>query len=224
MDERAELTFMLHGLSDRDAKLFRSYVQMVNHRTRHRWAWRESSADMTVVHGEVSEPPPAPPALTLRVGAQPKGAFPAGGHLSLPLRAGTLEDCLNAMGARVLSLRGNQGGKARESDLHMQHQLMLLQLLRWPPPQLLTKPQHIRLATLLTGQPTTLQTLCQRSGLPPETCATFLNQLDAAGLLRWASARTQHAIRAPEPLQSAPAAGVLARIRLRLARFAGARP
>lgn len=221
MDERAELTFMLRGLSERDAKLFRSFVLVVNHRTLHHWSWRESSADMTVVHGGLSEAPPAPPALTLRVGAQPHGAFPAGGHLSLPLRADTLEDCLNAMGARVLSLHGNRPGKERAGNLHMQHQMMQLQLLRWPPPKLLTMPQHIRLATLLTGQPTTLQTLCQRSGLSPEICATFLNQLDAAGLLRWASA---HRPLAPRSGQAAPARGVLERIRLRLSRFSGARP
>ena len=75
MDERTELTFMLHGLPDRDAKLFRSYVLMVNHRTRHRWTWRESQADMTVVHGELAQAPAAPPALTLRVGGPPRGAF-----------------------------------------------------------------------------------------------------------------------------------------------------
>ena len=98
---------------------------------------------------------------------------------------------------------------------------MLLQLRRWPSPQLLTRSHHIRLATLLTGQPTTMQTLCQRSGLPPEICAGFLNELDAAGLLRWASARPPAA---PHPGNPAPDRGVLERIRLRLARFAGARP
>ena len=222
MDERTELTFMLHGLSERDAKLFRSYVLMVNHRTRHRWTWRESQADMTVAHGELAEAPAAPPALTLRVGGQPKGAFPAGGHLSMPLRADALEECLNTMGARILSVHGKPASaKAHASGLHTQHQLMLLQLRRWPSPQLLTRSHHIRLATLLTGQPTTMQTLCQRSGLSPEICAGFLNELDAAGLLRWASARPPAA---PYPGNPAPDRGVLERIRLRLARFAGARP
>ncbi|WP_289241516.1 hypothetical protein [Delftia sp.] len=89
MDERTELTFMLHGLPDRDAKLFRSYVLMVNHRTRHRWTWRESQADMTVVHGELAQAPAAPPALTLRVGGPPQGSPPCGwppGHA--PARRG----------------------------------------------------------------------------------------------------------------------------------------
>ena len=88
MDERTELTFMLHGLPDRDAKLFRSYVLMVNHRTRHRWTWRESQADMTVVHGELAQAPAAPPALTLRVGGPPRGAFLRVATWACPARRG----------------------------------------------------------------------------------------------------------------------------------------
>ena len=90
---------------------------------------------------------------------------------------------------------------------------MLVQLLRWPPQRLLTSAHHMRLATLMTGRPTTLQALCRRSGLAPEICAAFLNRLDAIGLLRWTAAAPRSSA-APGPAQ-----GILDRIRQRLAQL-----
>jgi hypothetical protein len=68
MDERPSLTFTLRGLNDRDAKLFRSFVRLVDHRTQHHWEWKESSADLVVLHEGLREQPSS--RVTLRVGRQ----------------------------------------------------------------------------------------------------------------------------------------------------------
>lgn len=212
MNERPALTFTLRGLNDRDAKLFRSFVRLVDHRTQHHWEWKESSADLMVLHEGVREQPSS--RLTLRVGRQPQSARTAGAYLSLPLRADAMEDCLNALGVRALAARKASPAQRMTPAPHPAAATeMTVQLLRWPPQQLLTGAHHIRLATLMTGQPTTLQALCRRSGLAPEICAAFLNRLDAAGLLHWTAAAPRKAA-APAPVQ-----GMLDRIRQRLAQL-----
>ncbi|CAB5700062.1 Uncharacterised protein [Delftia tsuruhatensis] len=222
MDERPTLTFMLCGLCDRDATLFRSFVRLVDHRTRHRWEWRQSSADLVVMHDGLREVPSH--RLTLRVGRQPQDGRHASDHLGLPLRADALEDCLNALGMRALAMRQTVHGSAPAATPATpsvpdpaQVPDMLVQLLRWPPQQLLTGAHHIRLATLMTGHPTTLRVLCQRSNLAPEVCAAFLNRLDAAGLLRW-TATASHA-GSLQRHAAPPQPGVLERIRRRLAQL-----
>ncbi len=212
MDERPALTFPLRGLDDRDARLFRSFVRLVDHRTQHRWEWTESSADLVVLHDGVHEPPSS--RVTLRVGRQPQSTRPTGDYLGLPLRADAVEDCLNAMGLRALVVRQTASGQRMVAAPHPAAATdMLVQLLRWPPQRLLTSAHHMRLATLMTGRPTTLQALCRRSGLAPEICAAFLNRLDAIGLLRW-TATAPRSSAAPGPAQ-----GILGRIRQRLAQL-----
>jgi hypothetical protein len=87
---------------------------------------------------------------------------------------------------------------------------------------------RIRLATLMTGRPTTLALLQQRSGLAQQDCLDFLVDLRRAELLE--STRPAEAPAAPAPapeaapVESRPATlardpvqpGLLARIRNRL--------
>src|SRR5256885_1424662 len=117
MDERPALTFPLRGLDDRDARLFRSFARLVDHRTQHRWEWTESSADLVVLHDGVHEPPSS--RVTLRVGRQPQSTRPTGDYLSLPLRADAVEDCLNAMGLRALAVR--QTADRKSTRLNSSH-------------------------------------------------------------------------------------------------------
>ena len=212
MDERTSLTFTLRGLDERDTKLFRSFVRLVDHRTQHRWEWTEFSADLVILHESIHEQPSS--GVTLRVGRQPQSTRPTGNYLGLPLRADAMEVCLNAMGMRALAARQTASGQRLVAAPHPAAAAdMLVLLLRWPPQRLLTSAHHMRLATLLTGQPTTLQALCRRSGLAPEICAAFLNRLDAIGLLRW-TATAPRSSAAP-----GPARGILDRIRQRLAQL-----
>ncbi|XJC75136.1 hypothetical protein ACHFCA_33550 [Delftia tsuruhatensis] len=126
------LTFTLRGLDDRDARLFRSFVRLVDHRTQHRWEWTESSADLVVLHEGVHEPPSS--RVTLRVGRQPQSTRPTGDYLGLPLRADAVEDCLNAMGLRALVVRQTASGQRMVAAPHPAAATdMLVQLLRRPP-------------------------------------------------------------------------------------------
>ncbi|MGJ7530482.1 hypothetical protein [Variovorax sp. GB1P17] len=218
--QRALLSFSVEGLPPREELLFRSLVRLLDHRTHQHWAWKAGSADLRVV-GEplAAEEDPAKAVPVLAVGlVDPQ----RGGHfLALPLHADVLEHTLNSLGAMVVHARGlglaSSAGHIGQDDE--------FRLLRWPHAALLEAPLRIRLATLMTGRPTTLLLLQQRSGFAQQDCLDFLLDLRRADLLEStrqapASAPTPEA----PPVESRPAAlardpvqpGLLARIRSRL--------
>lgn len=226
---RPALSYTLEGLAEREATLFKSFVRLIDHRTQHHWSWREASADLLVrPDGGADALPAGRPVL--RVGRDP---CQAPDYLCLPFRAADLEDRLNALGARLMAARGvalpREHAAAATSAPHTQPQSQaidaaVVQLLRWPPPHLLTTTRQVRLATLMTGRPTSLAQLSQRSGQPAEVCEAFLRRLDQAGLLRAVAAATTPARSTGTASRSeAPAPGLLARIRNRLGLLAGAR-
>ncbi len=221
--QRALLSFSVEGLPPREELLFRSLVRLLDHRTHQHWAWKAGAADLRVV-GEpatatATDDPPAKAVPVLAVGhVDPQ----RGGHfLALPLHADVLEHTLNQLGAMVVHARG-LGLASPDRHIGPDEEFRLL---RWPPAALLEAPVRIRLATLMTGRPTTLALLQQRSGLAQQDCLDFLIDLRRADLLE----NTRPA-EAPLPTPDAAATdsrpagparelvqpGLLARIRNRL--------
>jgi hypothetical protein len=237
--QRALLSFSVEGLPPREELLFKSLVRLLDHRTHQHWAWKVHGADLRVVGQAPSadNESPAPPVVpVLAVGqVDPQ----RGGHfLALPLHADALEQTLNRLGAMVVHAR-DLGLVAAEAVLADDAQFRLL---RWPPAALLEAPHRIRLATLMTGRPTTLGVLRQRSGMGAQECLDFVADLRRSGLLEnvfEAAPASQHApaqaegsprdtvpptapTAPPAPVRDPVQPGLLARIRSRLGLLATA--
>lgn len=228
--QRALLSFSVEGLPPREELLFKSLVRLLDHRTHQHWAWRADQADLRVVGQDAPTDPNAPP-HAVPVLAVGQADAPRSGHfLALPLHAEALERTLNQLGAMVVHAR-ELGLAAADAALADDEELRLL---RWPPVALLETPHRIRLATLMTGQPTSLGVLRQRSGLAAQDCLAFIADLRRSGLLAnvsevaqvsQAAQVAQHPSDAPRPAAAGPATplarapvqpGLLARIRSRL--------
>ena len=222
--QRALLSFSVEGLPPREELLFKSLVRLLDHRTHQHWAWRADQADLRVVgeQGSAGKDGPFHAVPVLAVG---QADAPRGGHfLALPLHAEELEKTLNRLGAMVVHARG-LGLAAAEAEPADDEEFRLL---RGPPVALLETPHRIRLATLMTGRPTSLGVLRQRSGLAAQDCLAFIADLRRSGLLenvREAPRAVQHAADGPQPEATTPATppahdpvqpGLLARIRSRL--------
>ncbi|MFM9926602.1 hypothetical protein VLK31_26700 [Variovorax sp. H27-G14] len=210
--QRALLSFSVEGLPPREELLFKSLVRLLDHRTHQHWAWKTDRADLRVVGQEVpsthdgpTQPQHQPQPQPVPVLAVGQADAQRGGHfLALPLHAEELEQTLNRLGAMVVHARG-LGLAATEATLADDEQFRLL---RWPPAALLEAPHRIRLATLMTGRPTSLGVLRQRSGLAPQDCLDFIADLRRSGLLesvREAALAAQAALAAPNA--PAPSAG-----------------
>ena len=210
MSGRPVLTYALQGLASREVTLFKSFARLIDHLTQHHWEWREAGADVLVLAQGVPVAP-GTPAIFLCHAAPPLAVD----HLALPLRAHELEACLNAIGQRVAAQRA-QRAAASPTDLGDDN--TVAELLRWPPAVLLNHPDHLRLATLMTGRAMSLATVRQRSGVAAPVCSAFMQQLWHAGLLRVAPVQP----RARKAPAVAPP-GLLARIRQRLGLAAGAK-
>jgi len=205
--ERPALTFSLRGFSERETLLFRSFVNIVSHRSSYRWIWQEDSAahgsDLLVLHADAPPLPEKAPAARQILPAQTGAARP--GCLPLPLRAQDILQHLERIGQLLapLEMPGPQAA------LHSAP----LRLLRWPPQQLLQGTAHTRMATLLGVAPLTLEALCRHSGVAPATAAAFVEKLHAHGLLQWAAQTPP----TPSPAHSpAVRGGLLGSIRRRL--------
>lgn len=232
--QRALLSFSVEGLPPREELLFKSLVRLLDHRTHQHWAWKIDRADLRVV-GEALPPGsenPTQPVPVLAVGqVDPQ----RGGHfLALPLHADALEQTLNRLGAMVVHARG-LGLAAAEAVLADDAEFRLL---RWPPAALLEAPHRIRLATLMTGRPTSLGVLRQRSGMAAQECLDFIADLRRSGLIENVPDAAHPALHTAAPAQAAEGAqpepappapvrdpvqpGLLARIRSRLGLLATA--
>jgi len=216
--DRPALSFTLRGFSERDTLLFRSFVSIISHRSSYRWVWQEPSrgpgVDLLVLRdGVVAQTHDATSTAAATVLARQVLLAAPGGDagrdvLSLPLRAEAILAHFERLG-HVLTGVQESAWAQREALLQSLHQARL-QLLRWPPAQLLTTSDHTRMATLLTVQPATLAALCRHSGVALDTGAAFIEQLHAEGLLQLLHAK-------PPPPAAAPAkGGLLASIRRRL--------
>lgn len=177
--QRALLSFSVEGLPPREELLFKSLVRLLDHRTHQHWAWKTGRADLRVVgqHVPSAQEGPEQPVPVLAVG--PADAQRGSHFLALPLHAEELEHTLNRLGAMVVHARG-LGLAAAEAALADDDEFRLL---RWPPAALLEAPHRIRLATLMTGRPTSLGVLRQRSGLATQDCLDFIADLRRSGLL-----------------------------------------
>lgn len=215
--ERLTLGFSLAGLSARDETLFKSFIRLIDHRLPHRWVCQPQNADAGIVGDEYKPASPGTtsatvarsvPMLTLTT-LRPSGP----GVLALPLHAEELEQALNQLARHVLARRASAHF---DTSIDTQH---AMRLLRWPPAQLLDSPLRIRLATLLSGKPASVDMLQLRSGASEEACVRFFSDLTRAGLLQPdMSAPRAPVAQAPTVGQAARAvhSGLLSRIRMRL--------
>ncbi|HSV46505.1 MAG TPA: hypothetical protein VLJ58_12040 [Ramlibacter sp.] len=218
---RQTMVFSLEGLAERDEVLFKSFVRLLDHRTRHRWVQRteQPQADLRIVaQGHALPASDAAGAPVLVLGAQHRG----GHFLSLPIHADALETQLNLLGELIGLARGRRGPVSAPAPLAALPPAtapagpQAVRLLRWPAAELLRSPDRIRLATLMTGRPLGIEELQLRTGISAARCAAFVQELRAAGLL------STHAVESEPPRRAAPRVadvqqpGLFERIRRRL--------
>jgi len=211
------LTYTLHHVPRREAALFDSFVRIINTRTLHHWQLCADAplgaADLSVFYDE-------PQSLelldttrpSLLIGRQPGKT--AEGHclyLTVPLRSDRLEQCLNRLGQHLHS-PDTLISQGEDADPAMPGE-RTLQLLRWPPHQLLTSKTQVRLAALLTGAPLTLEKLSLLSGLPSEECLIFVHLLERHDLLAYGAPLPALPTAAPPTDAKQHTAGLLTRIR-----------
>lgn len=208
--ERVTLGFSLAGLSTRDETLFKSFVRLIDHRLPHRWVCQQENADAGIVGDEYK------PAHAASTGARcapllalstVRASGP--GVLALPLHAEALEQALNQLARHVLARRASAHF---DTSINTQHPMRLL---RWPPAQLLDSPLRIRLATLLSGKPASVDMLQMRSGASEEACVRFFSDLTRAGLIQPDTSAARPSLAQPQAARSVHS-GLLSRIRMRL--------
>jgi len=211
------LTYTLHHVPRREAALFDSFVRIINTRTLHHWQLRPDApigeADLSVFYDEphnlelldTNRP-------SLLIGRQPGKT--AEGHclyLTVPLRSDRLEQCLNHLGQHLHS--SDTLISQWEDTTPSIPEERTLQLLRWPPHQLLASKAQVRLAALLTGAPLTLEKLSMLSGLPSEECLSFVHLLEQHNLLVYGAPLPALSAATPSMDIGRKTAGLLARIR-----------
>jgi len=212
------LTYTLHHVPRREAALFDSFVRIINTRTLHHWQLCADAplgaADLEVFYDE-----PRSLALldttrpSLLIGRQPDKT--AEGHclyLTVPLRSDRLEQCLNHLGQHLHS-PDTLISQWEDTSPAVIPEERSLQLLRWPPHQLLASKVQVRLAALLTGAPLTLEKLSLLSGLPSEECLAFVHLLEQHHLLVYGAPLPALPTAAPPTDAARKTAGLLARIR-----------
>ncbi|MBC3919358.1 hypothetical protein H8L32_17845 [Undibacterium sp. CY18W] len=217
MPNRKIFYFSILGVAFRDAELFKSYVRVLNFNLQYQWLHRETSPDL-IIYGEEAgtsiSPDETGAVYTLRLTALNTGDDQC---LSLPLNSVEIAAALNRIG---MALGGKTNGQKMPtvpvSDLAQPYRLK-----RWPPSSLINTRDRIRLATVMTRQAISIETLNKKSGLDIETCKSFVFDLYASGLLAKESIVTKvessHQSAVPAYVQP----GVLSRIRSKLSRIMG---
>jgi hypothetical protein len=207
---RANLSLRMEGVAAHDELLFKSLVRLLSYRTEHNWTFATDKVDLRVIGEETTQSPPnAGPASILWVGHSKLHRTP---FLHLPIHANELELLLNTLGGNILA----QQKTAHQPSSFLRDELFMLQ--RWPPVSLLGSPARIRLATLMTGQPISMNTLVLRSGATAQDCEMFCQELDRAGVLQrhGAPAQPQRDMNEAPALKATPDMSLLSRIRRRL--------
>lgn len=232
---RTELTFSIEGLSAREELLLKSLVRLLSFKTQQHWLYSADSLHLRVQADSYKAQPGASICKAQQVLILGIAAMPRQGFLCLPLRAHELEVELNRIGALIghTTLAAQPSGAldapsvlVQISDVAEPLQGSAQKLRQWPPPHLLAQPGRVRLATLLTGRPLTLEQLQRISGHSLLDCKNFLADLAQAKLLTGGvQAQAQAHIPAAQHTQQvasssahAPpsAPSLFARIRLRL--------
>lgn len=211
-EARPNLTLCMEGVAPHDELLFKSMVRLLSYRTLHNWTFGTGSVDLRILGEEslsAADGGKAPPVLW--VGHFPDGRSP---FLQLPLHANELERLLNTLGSQILK---RQESPSQAAPAALAHDEMFT-LQRWPPSSLLGTPAHIKLATLMTSHPVSIDTLARKSGATLEACSQFCQALDHAGMLLRTGAEARPQRNTPETLaiKVKPDLSLLARIRHRL--------
>ncbi|HEY0202324.1 MAG TPA: hypothetical protein VGC24_11585 [Burkholderiaceae bacterium] len=222
---RPTLGFTFEDVSAHDSTLFKALVRLLDHRTEQRWVHEAAQPDVRVIAetGLVGTEPETQDCL-IGTGPQPLRLILSPRpdrrphYLGLPLRADALEAELNDLGAQRLRAQigmapAPQAWSAADT---------LVRLLRWPPAELLSTAQRVRLATLLVSKPVTLAWVQKRSGVTPAECAQFFAELHDAGLIvsmppaNGASAAKATVAPSPSAIIATTPMGLFTRIRNRL--------
>jgi len=218
MDSRPLLHFGLHGLSDREEVLFKSCMNIISLRTRHRWVWHAHVVNLLVVaddtinqlSGSFSSVPIICIGNAEKVMARRKDTETRHVYLPRPLRPIDMLACVDRQGDFAIK----NGNLAIDLRALPTAATAAVRLRRWPPVPLLSDRYRTRLATLLTGRPVTLSWLKQRSGVPEEICTSFLSELEHANLLESTHVTTLPSVIVTPSVSSKM--GLLGRIRQRL--------
>ena len=153
-------------------------IRLLNYRTTHNWIISTDSADLHIISEEMPETASHKTTENvLLVGHSTQHSSP---FLHLPIHANELELLLNTLGSNILEKKTNdyKGWPARIGG----DELFMLQ--RWPPASMLGTAMQIKLATLITAHPISMETLVQRSAATWRDCEVFCQTLDRAGLLQ----------------------------------------
>lgn len=197
---RVDRRLRLEGFAERDGLVVRSMVRLLDGRTRDHW----QLVDADPVH-----------VLIVPVGAElPSTGAERVVHVGLPLRADDLWSQLDrasgALDEADQMLRPSARTAAAPGSPSAPKGLRRLQLLRWPPDEVLGADlRHLRLATMLGSRPFAMDELAARSGIPLATCHTFAAVLHANGVAQWL---IDDEVAAPP----ADPSGLIARIRAKL--------
>lgn len=222
-EPRANLTLRLEGLAAHDELLFKSLVRLLSYRTQHNWTFGTDAVDLRIIGDEALESTARGNTdldILLWVGHFPADRSP---FLQLPLHANELELLLNTLGSKILNRRASSSrgspSTSAVSPVFSHDEMLMLQ--RWPSSSLLHRtPARMKLATLMTGHPISINTLVHKSGATLEECSEFCRELDHAGMLlrkgTGSEARPPHGPQEALTVKARPDMSLLARIRRRL--------
>ncbi|TAG36188.1 MAG: hypothetical protein EAZ34_01780 [Polaromonas sp.] len=190
----------MEGLQPREELLVKSFIRLLDHLTHQQWRYQPPDGK-THIHLLLAAPGTSE-AFAARYGKLPAALLELGhGHLSWPLRPDVLERELNRLGSLATTQRADttQADTTQANSAQLLTGMLLSQtqplqtptgamrLKQWPSSHLLSGPGRMRLATLLTGQPMDVDELVRRSKLERRICQTFVNDLQHAGLLHYAT-------------------------------------
>ncbi|MFZ6722796.1 hypothetical protein [Undibacterium sp. Ji49W] len=217
MPNRKIFYFSILGVAFRDAELFKSYVRVLNFNLQYQWLHREISPDL-IIYGEETgasiSKNEAPVSHTLTLTESNTGNEQC---LSLPLNSVEIATALNRIGMAL----GGQTNAHKAPQMPLSDLAQPYRLKRWPPSNLINTRDRIRLATVMTRQAISIETLNKKSGLDIETCKSFVFDLYTSGLLAKESIVTkmESSDQSAAPAYVQP--GVLSRIRSKLSRIMG---
>ena len=213
------------GLAPRQELVLKSMMRLIDHKLDHKWFYNTTTMDLCMNAADspgvvvpAFQDATGRPAHVLTLGVEKKGK---GDFLSLPLYASELLHTVNRIG-HVIQPKKYAAGKVSHANVSVSLNA-LLRLKRWPPAHLLGKPEHIRMATLLTGRSLVLQELQRRAGYPLAACEAFIKDLFQAGLLEPAQVLQQATLTNMQPVAAKKSTvsasikpGLLDKIRMRL--------
>lgn len=175
---RTNLSLCIEGATQHDELLLKSLLNLLNYRTTHHWTFGSGSVDLQII-GEHSSKWENETMLAnvLWLGCTEPRQSPT---LHLPIHVNEFELLLNSLGSKIIE-KQNQAHKIWPSPIRHDENFILH---RWPPSSMLGTSAKIKLATLMTGHPISINTLMQRSGITANDCEAFCQTLDRAGFLQ----------------------------------------